>query len=390
MIRNLLLFWAALILFLGLIELGLRATGVAYPVFVRPDEQLGWGFVPGVHGYSAHEGFAHVSINRAGFRDRDWTVEKPAGIYRVAVLGDSFVDATNVAVEDGFVRQIARALAADCGGVNFEVMNFGVSGYGTGQEFLQLRDRVLAYRPDLVVLGFYNGNDVADTTNTPTKGWQDNKPLFTERNGALETEAFPTEGWRAWARQLRPIVALIDHFYLAGVVKQAVSGKPLWGGNRPATREEEAAALAAGTPPRPQHPEMFCPPKDAAWEKSWSQVEFLLDAMRDAAEARNARFLVVGIPEPTQIYPTAAGRQKILQASALCSLSYPEERLGDFTLRAGIDYLPLAPAMQADADKDHIFYYGFPGVLGQGHWNERGNKRGGELAAARICAVARQ
>lgn len=376
-------------LFLAVVELGLRLFGVAYPVFVQPDERLGWGFVPGTRGFSAHEGFAHVRINNAGFRDREWSREKPKGVYRVAVLGDSFVDATNVAADDGFVRQIERALNADCGGKTFEVLNFGVSGYGTGQEFLLLRDKVLAYRPDLVVLAFYNGNDVADTTNTPSKGWQDNKPLFAERNGALEAEPFPTEAWQAWAKRLRPIVALVDHVYLAGVVKQAISGKPLWGGNRSATQAEEAAALAADAPPQPQHKEMFCPPKDAAWENSWSLVERLMDAMRDAAEQRNARFLVVGIPEPAQAYPTEAGRSKIVRDGLLCSLSYPEERLGDFTLRAGIDYLPLAPMLQAEADRNRVFYYGFPGVLGHGHWNERGNKRAGELTAARICTLAR-
>lgn len=389
MIRNLLLVVGAVGIVLLLIELGLRLSGVAYPVFMQPDERLGWSFVPGAHGFSAHEGFVHVAINRAGFRDVERRIEKEPGIYRVAVLGDSFVDATNVAEEAGFVRQIERALGAECGGRRFEVLNFGVSGYGAGQEFLLLRERVRAYKPDLVVLAFYNGNDVADTTNAVSKGWQDNKPLFTERDGKLVAEPFPTEDWHAWANWLRPIVAFVDHVRVAGVAKQVISGKPLWGKTRDATPDDQAAALAQNMLPKPQHPEMFCPPKNAVWERSWSLVEALIETMHKTVEENGARFLLVGVPEPVQAYPTEAGRAEIARRSSLCSLSYPEESLGAFATHSGIDYLPLAPALQEETDRTHVFFYGVTTALGRGHWNERGNRRGGELTAARICANVR-
>ena len=251
-------------------------------------------------------------MNSAGFRDVERKLDKAAGTYRIAVLGDSFVDATNVPENAGFVPQIERALGADCGGRHFEVLNFGVSGYGTGQEFLLL-DRVLAYKPDLIVIAFYNGNDVSDTTNAANIGWQENKPLFIERDGAVEAQPFPTDDWRAWAAWLRPIVAVTDNVRLAGVAKQVLHGKPLWGKSRGAPAAEESAALAKNTLPQPQYPQMFCPPKDTTWENSWSLVERLLQAMHGRAEQGGARFLVVGVPEPVQIYPTEASRVEIVR-----------------------------------------------------------------------------
>lgn len=95
--------------------------------------------------------------NSLGFRDREHSVARQAGVGRILVLGDSvsmglttkrFQDIWPVALE----RELRRR------GRKIEVINFGVAGYNTQQEVGMLRQKGLAFAPDLVVLQ-YSMND---------------------------------------------------------------------------------------------------------------------------------------------------------------------------------------------------------------------------------------
>jgi hypothetical protein len=50
------------------------------------------------------------------------------------------------------------------GARTYEVINAGIDGYGTEQEYLYLQELLQRYEPDLVIVGFYS-NDVADVMN---------------------------------------------------------------------------------------------------------------------------------------------------------------------------------------------------------------------------------
>lgn len=91
--------------------------------------------------------------NSLGYRDREHPVAKPAGVFRIAVLGDSIAAGYRVArTEDTFPALLEAALRRD--GLNAEVLNFGVTGYNTSQEVETLRTRALRFDPDLVILAY--------------------------------------------------------------------------------------------------------------------------------------------------------------------------------------------------------------------------------------------
>ena len=93
-------------------------------------------------------------INADGLRGRETTVEKPHGVRRVAVLGDSIAFGYWVAEGDGFPRQLEAMLNGSGSGRRVEVLNFGVPGYNLDQEIETLRSKALAFSPDVVVLAF--------------------------------------------------------------------------------------------------------------------------------------------------------------------------------------------------------------------------------------------
>lgn len=94
------------------------------------------------------EGFSNDKINSAGFRDSEHTLMKPVGVKRIALLGDSRTEAFQVPLEKTFGKLLEQKLNAN--GAKFEVMNFGISSFGTGQEYLQYLTTVRNYKPDIV------------------------------------------------------------------------------------------------------------------------------------------------------------------------------------------------------------------------------------------------
>jgi len=99
-----------------------------------------------------------VTYNSKGWSDTEHSLENKRGTFRILVLGDSFMEGYSVAREDLFHKQIERLARKE--GINIEIINMGVGGYGTLQEYLVFRDIGQYYKPDIVLLGFYTANDL--------------------------------------------------------------------------------------------------------------------------------------------------------------------------------------------------------------------------------------
>jgi len=103
-------------------------------------------------------------INGQGMRaERDYSYLKPPGVKRIVTLGDSFTMGHEVSFEDTFSRVLEDVLRKS--GVSVEVLNTGVSGYGTAEECLYLERELFKYSPDVVIVGFF-GNDLVDNVRS--------------------------------------------------------------------------------------------------------------------------------------------------------------------------------------------------------------------------------
>ena len=373
----------AIALVLG--ELGLRVAGFAYPNFWEPDPLTGSKLRPGMEGWQKDEGQAYVKISSQGLRDREHPVAKPAGTYRIAVLGDSYAEAMQVDEERAFWWLLPERLQAChfAGGKKVETINFGVSGYGTGHELLTLQERVWQYSPDMVLLAFFPGNDVRNNSKA-LEG--EKRPYFSLKDGKLMLDAAFRDDpefkekqriaeHRAWLQEAR-LYQLLRRVK-AGNVAQHFHNAPV------------AAALAAGqklTEPGLDE-QVFLEPKDAKWQEAWSITDRLVEATNAEAKSHSARFVLAILSTPGSVFPDAQLRARYAASLGVKSLFYPEERLEALGRRDGFEVVALAPAMQRAADKKHVFLHGFPNTKpGFGHWNEAGHALAADLIARDLCA----
>ena len=112
-----------------------------------------------------------VRTNALGFRDdREYSLEKRSNTFRIVVLGDSVTFGHGSVYAHSYPRLLETHLKAWKPGVDWQVWNLGVPGYNTSQELAYLLEVGPAYRPDLVIVGFYP-NDVVDNRDVgpPTR-----------------------------------------------------------------------------------------------------------------------------------------------------------------------------------------------------------------------------
>lgn len=98
--------------------------------------------------------------NSLGYRGEEIAVPKPAGCFRVVVLGGSGTYTIKVPdYRQSFPAQLQQRLREKYGRANVEVVNAGVGGYNSWETLINLQFRVLDLQPDLVI--FYDAiNDV--------------------------------------------------------------------------------------------------------------------------------------------------------------------------------------------------------------------------------------
>lgn len=153
----------ALVASLAVGEGAARALGVRVPTIPRVatgerglwtyDANKGWFHRPGSEGESYRGGpdGGRIRVNALGLRGREVARVRARGVRRVLVLGDSFVFGVGVDEAHLFTTHL-EALLNRSPPARFEVLNLGVAGYSTDQEYLLLEELGLRLMPDLVLL----------------------------------------------------------------------------------------------------------------------------------------------------------------------------------------------------------------------------------------------
>lgn len=384
------LIFCGLIFGVVFIEIGLRIAGIEYIAFHTIDEHRGWVGRPHVSGWYRTEGEAYIQMNSDGFRDREHTKVKPENTFRIALLGDSFTEALQVPLDQDLAAVIERELSSctALAGRKAEVINFGVTGYGTDQELITLREKVWDYSPDIVVLDFYTGNDISDNSRAISQKLYASelallKPFFIFKDGELVVDAsfVNTDTYRSkltwWGKAY---IKMKDHsriLQVLNIMQDSLINR------RFSSEAIEEPLFSDGKHDRNLY-DIYKPSTDPEWQQAWQVTEKLISLMHDEVTAKKADFVVVTFGGPFQRDPSA--RQKEMQAFGVTDWFYSEKRITALGESEGFSVLNLSPTLLADTEQNNACLYGFDDTLGcAGHWNASGHQLAGKMIASGLC-----
>ncbi|MGH7380664.1 MAG: alginate O-acetyltransferase AlgX-related protein [Candidatus Methylomirabilales bacterium] len=285
------------------------------------------------------------------------SVAKPAGTFRILGLSDSFGTAGgrtsnyHYLLEDLLRRNVAPTI---------QMVNISVPGYDTILELDILRRFGMPYSPDLVLHGFFAGNDFAlfghatevysylsivVNRNLDTLRYRPRN--FLVRNWIESALGVLQEEWRRQNELKRGIGDSVGSYAKSSFLKLQFGRMNRW-----AKRTDQDV-------------------------ERMKKVFPVLDAIRAAAEAGGARYVMVIHPDETQIDDKL--RQDIITTFQVSEDEYdfdlPQKMLRLYCIDRGIPCLDLLPSFRAKA-KDGDLY-----LVRDTHYNHAGN----ELAAARIA-----
>ncbi len=382
----------AILLALVAAEAGLRLFAhlptTHHRLFCEYDELLGWRKVPGASGWHVTSEYRVLEeFNSRGLRGPEYAYATPEDVYRVLVLGDSFVEGYSVAYEDLFTERLRRMLEESTGRP-VEIINAGTGGYSTDQELLFFNSEGVKYAPDLTVVTFYENDPLY---NAETRFFRGNKPMFVlEPDGELRlTNVPPAPPRRSWRR--RAVDWTLDHVRVARLASLAIRESRLL--------HEVAVRLGITSPWHPfdrdtgvpfEHTIYIDPPPEGV-EHAWRVTEALLLELKAQVEGAGGSLLILYAPSikivDGDLCDVLTGRYDFEGRG--CDDRAVARRLGEIAARHGLDLLEPTERLRSEAARlapeGRDLY--FPE---DGHWTEEANRLVAELLERRIRPLAQR
>jgi len=328
---------------------------VAWPSTLHP--VAGFHFKPGSEvRFTNHADFwARERANSLGFLDREPVVPKPPGTFRILVLGDSFVEAAQVAIPRKFPRLLEERLRHDFPGRKIDVVALGYSGTGQANQlgFYEAFGRAL--QPDLVMLVVVN-NDYANNSpilESVRNGWHPYHPPFLY----FEVDA-AAPGFRRievdpdWNKHLiQNATGNVAADYAARIAilrREPAFAKALEGWRYPDDFDFDGMFCAEDMP--------------AVFRQATSLTDHAFAQFAEAGRRDGFRVLVVAANNVTNLCRAADARIRALHPGGLIA------RVKESTRKAGLPLWDLHPAFAAKAHPaDAVFRY-------DSHWSETGHE----------------
>ncbi len=315
-------------------EIGLMVFQSLFPLNLVPThytKTVGVVNWPGYSGCYDREGFSCYTINSGGWRDIEHALQKPERTFRIAVIGDSYVEALQVELEKTFWKTLESKLKGS--GKKVEVLAFGMSGFDVAQAYYVLMHHAIPYQPDLVIFVFRPSNDLRDAVrrlkNIPWKPYfhlNDNGNLIPDRSFVKYIERQNRPSMLIY-RKLRNSSRVFTAADLA--LKNFMSRS--WKTEKRKTRSKgkktskqskfKAQASLSGK-------SIYAKPQAGGpYDLAWKVSEKLILAMREMARRNKAGFVVVGATGSDRLY------ERKIQPDF--NPFYPEERMSAFAEKNG-------------------------------------------------------
>lgn len=323
---------------IAVLEIGLRLINYFNPSFIfYTDSYSRYRGQPGAPYLDSH-------LNSLGFNDVDHEPSKPPDVYRVAAIGDSFAFGV-VPYRANYLTLLEAELASEG---RIELIKLGVPGTEPKDYLAILVEEGLAFKPDLLMVGFFIGNDFESAA----------KKL--REHSYVATYLYFL--WRAWGAGM-PGVVRTD-----SIASRYDDDEPSLAWERFLEIETERATIYAKD--------------EGGFRTPMARAVGYLRDMRDISRRAGANILVVLIPDEVQVNQELQGQVVRAHGSASSQFDFrlPNRLLAAELSKAGIPFLDLLPVFEHEGR--HIRLY----KPRDTHWNVAGNR----LAAATIAGVLRR
>ena len=272
-----------------------------------------------------------VSINSFGFRDEEWEFDDDS--FKIMVVGDSFVGATQVAAEERFTELLEKKFLEN--NLNVSVYNLGIAGRGPDGYLLFLREFYQKINPDVVIVALYNGNDFNEVNYKLTPA--NRRINYIVKGGKVFRYNETTSKRDKFIR--RNIKVRIGSLYLAQFAHRAYLTFK-YGGNRQTIGK-------IGNPY--EEYTLYCRIGNTDTGESFAIVEWILREMKSIA---GDSMIVVQIP---------AKEQLDIDKDDSCDNMLPEKFIADVTSRNNIKLLQLLPLMGENMKNYYWWHFNYEG-----------------------------
>lgn len=289
------------------------------------DPEIGWVNRPALNIQSkSYSGLIRFQTNSDGLIPVGVKRERPAGVVRIMIFGDSMVVGRYLSQTENYSARLEVLLRER--GIPAEVINAGVQGYSTDQALLLMQRWVPRYRPDLVIFAS-TSNDFGG--NSLRIGNRQSKPIF-----HLDDDG-----------QLRYVPPEVSH-----EIRRFRSGPRAWIQNSALYRLLQPRILVLRSRLGGWEERMLLGVMDevyvdarAADRVDWRLFSALVARMQEVSRQNGAEFLLIAHPEVGEVWDPYVDR--------ICrARGWPRDRYDRFALerhvaaaaeRAGVRFLPL-------------------------------------------------
>ena len=279
------------------------------------------------------------TTNSLGLHDREYPIPKPAGTYRILMLGDSFTEGGGLPNDGSVAKLVETELRRGACGPRVDVINAGHSSYSPILEYLLLRDVGLRLEPDLVVLNF-DMTDVHDDfirTRLATLD-ADGLPVAVPPNRRIETAlTLPP----ILPRALRPLENRLAYSSVYQLFRRSKPGFWLFGRGEQTQPQLEARGLIGNL-----LQDRLAIARDEDFpdvRRGWALTLRYLAGVHELARRHHVPFALVVYPHAYQVSATASpmGRERMGMAQGLFASTRPFTILESFGAARGVPVINL-------------------------------------------------
>jgi lysophospholipase L1-like esterase len=372
---NLGLIVLSLVIVMGALEAALAITKFNVPDASRFVPNQGVAYIPNAYYRHNKEGFSEGYFNSHGFRDYERTYEKPSGVFRILVVGDSYTEALQVQLEESYTALLEKHLNA-YGPGRFEVISLGQSGFGTADEYIRYLDVGVEYSPDLVVLAFLTGNDFGDNSrlmNPEGLGVRFYYVFDKDRNLVLDRSLIDAyEKNLSYLKQIYQKAKANSH--LLSLLSERIYLYRYQRAHKYETgvKNDKSKSVSLFSELNIYRRDLPSP-----WEEAVAVTKGIILKFKESVEEHGSRFFLLSLSNAEQVHPEV-GRQLKEQYDVELDYEQPDRILEEFCREHEVMYLKLMPAFRDHHLKTGQYLHGF-GSSHQGHWNQAGHRLAADL-----------